>query len=102
MVYLWSFLLVSMEPSEFFFLVLPLGVLIFVLVSVMFYFARKEEILYDRELGMLRELLLSGILDKVSFASTLHGLLHNKKINQDTYERLGKILEATFKEQAKT
>ena len=91
-----------MEPSEFLFLVLPLGVLIFILVSLALYLAKKEEIIYDKELEVLSELLMAGILDKVNFASTLHGLLHNKKIDQHTYERLGKLLEATFKERVKT
>lgn len=97
MVYLLSFLLMNMEPSEFLYLILPLGVLIFILVSLVLYFARKEEILYDRELKMLSELLLSGTLDKENFASALHCLLHDKMIDQGVYERLGKLLEATYK-----
>jgi hypothetical protein len=90
-------LLVDMDPNEFFFLVLPLGVLIFMLVSLVVYFARKEETLYHRELEMVNALLLSGTLDKVNFASTLHNLLHDKKIDQHTYKRLGKLLDATYK-----
>jgi len=91
-----------MEPSEFFLLTLPLGALVFILASLAFYLARKEEIIYDKEVEMLNELLMAGTLDKVNFASALHGLLHDKKIDQHTYERLGKLLQATFKERVKT
>lgn len=94
-----------MEPSEFLFLVLPLGALIVILVSVVLYLARKEESMHDKELETLEtlsEMVLTGILDKRNFASVLQGLLHDKIIDQDAYERLGKLLEGAFKERVET
>lgn len=90
-----------MEPSEFLFFVLPLGALIIILVSAVLYLARKEETIHDKELEMLNQLLLSGIIDRENFASALHDLLHDKVIDREAYERLGKLLEPAFKKQSK-
>jgi len=91
-----------MEPSEFLFLILPLGALIFILVSLALYLAKKEEIIYDEEVEMLNELLMAGIVDRENFASALHGLLQDGIINRDAYEWLGKLLQGTFKKRTKT
>ena len=91
-----------MEPSEFFFLILPLGVLIAILVSLVLYLERRKEIIYDDTLDTLSELLLSGTIEKENFMPTLKALLDDKIIDQDAYERLRKIFEVAFKERIDT
>jgi len=118
MVYFCLFLLVNMEPAHFYFLVLPLGVLIVILVSLVLYLAGKEESLYDKELKKLRIMLRSGTIDKKTFErlrnrlkqeaifaeelERLHTLLHDKIIDQDTYVQLRKLLEKAFRQRLKT
>ena len=112
MVYFCLFLLSGMEPNHFYFVVLPLGVLIVILVSVVLYLARKEESLYDRESKRLRIMLQSGMIDKTTFermrnrakeeiffakeSERLYGLLQKKKIDQDAYILLTGLLEKKF------
>jgi hypothetical protein len=91
-----------MEPSEFFFVILPLGALIVILVSLALYLARKEEIIYYEALKTLSELLLSGTIDKENFTPTLQALRDDKMIDQDAYERLRKIFEVAFKDRVET
>ena len=106
-----------MEPTDFYFFVLPLGILIVALVSLALYLARKEESLYDRESKRLRMMLRSGTINKKTFERMririkeeiifaeelqgLHTLLHAKKIDQDTYVQLRGVLENGFRERVK-
>jgi len=117
MVYFCLFLLINMEPTHFYFLVLPLGVLIVILVSVVLYLARKEESLYDRELNKLRMMVRSGTIDKKTFErmrnrlkeeiifaeelESLYTLLQDKKIDKDTYVHLRELLEKAFRQRVK-
>jgi hypothetical protein len=106
-----------MEPNHFYFVVLPLGVLIVILVSLVLYIARKEESLYDRESKRLRIMLRSGTIDKKTFermrnrakeeiifaeeSERLYALLQKKKIDQDTYVQLIGLLEKNFHNRVK-
>jgi hypothetical protein len=106
-----------MEPAYFYFFVLPLGILIVILVSMVLYLAEKEESLYDKELKKLRVMLRSGTIDKetfermrnrlkeeIIFAGELEGLntlLHDKVIDQDTYVQLRELLEKAFRQRVK-
>ena len=117
MVYFCLFLLINMEPTYFYFFVLPLGVLIVILVSLVLYLAGKEESLYDKELKKLRVMLRSGTIDnktfermrnrikeEIIFAEELEGLntlLHDKVIDQDTYVQLRELLEKAFRQRVK-
>ena len=56
-----------MQPSYFFLLIVPLAILVVFLVGLVLYHARKEEDDYENELKKLRQLLLSGKLDKKIF-----------------------------------
>lgn len=103
-----------MEPSYFLFLILPLAALVVILVSLVLYFARNEESVYDKELKKLTALFWSRKIDKKTFvrmvnrtkqekifneeSERLQTLLQDKTIDQDTYLRLRKVLETTFKE----
>jgi len=106
-----------MEPTYFYFFVLPLGVLIVILVSMVLYLGGKEESLYDKEMKKLRMMLRSGTIDKETFErmrnrlkeelifaeelESLHTLLHDKVIDQDTYVQLRELLEKAFRQRVK-
>ena len=106
-----------MEPNHFYFIVLPLGILIVILVTVVLYLARKEESLYDRESKRLKIMLQSGAIDKETFermrnrakeeiifaeeSERLYTLLQKKKIDQDTYMQLMERLEKNFHQRVK-
>jgi hypothetical protein len=103
-----------MEPGYFFYLILPLGILVFFLVAVIVYNSRKEEDEYEKEVKKLRQLLFSGKLDRKTFLNMRNRLKHEKvflteskklftllsdeKIDEDTYVRLRQVLEKSFKE----
>ena len=53
-----------MQPSYFFLLIVPLAILVVFLVGLVLYNSRNEEDEYENELKKLRQLLLSGKLDK--------------------------------------
>ena len=103
-----------MEPNYFLYLVLPLGGLVFFLVGLVIYNARKaEEDDYEKEVKKLRHQLLSGKLDKQTFMRMKNRLKHEKffnieskkliklmsdqKIDEETYVRLRQVLETSFK-----
>ena len=67
-----------MEPSYFFFLILPLGILVFFLVAIIVYNSRKEEDEYKKEVKKLRQLLFSGKLDMKTFLNMKNKLKHEQ------------------------
>lgn len=101
---------VCMEPVDFYRFVLPLGVMIVLLASMVLYIARKEE--PDEELEGLRKQLRSGTIDRKTYErmrnrlkyekifaeelEKLETMLQRKTIDQDHYTRLRKVLEMTF------
>ena len=103
-----------MDPSYFAFLVLPLGVIVFVLVGLTLYYARKGEDEYEKEIKNLRKLLISGKINTQTFnrlksktdyvkeynneSKRLLELLSSEKIDQENYERLNQVLEKSFQE----
>ena len=114
-VYYWISASFVMEPSQFFFLILPLAIIIAVLVAVVFYLSRKtEETNYEKEIKELRRLLIKGKLDRKSFlyirdnlkaedhftdeSKQLDDIMKQKKMDPDTYVRTKKILEMTYNE----
>ena len=103
-----------MEPSYFAFLILPLGILVFVLVGITFYYARKQEDSYEMQVKKLRKLLITGKIDTKTFTALknktehvkhfnseskkLVELLSSGKIDEETYNRLNRVLQKSFKE----
>ncbi len=102
-----------MEPTQFYFIVVPLAIIIVVLVVVDFYLARNiEETDYEKEMKKLRKLLLKGKLDREMFlrirdnlkvedlfadeTKRLDDMFQQKKMDSDTYVRMKKILEMSF------
>ncbi|MCJ7614607.1 hypothetical protein MUO71_07590 [Candidatus Bathyarchaeota archaeon] len=103
-----------MELNYFLYLVMPLGVLVFFLVGLVIYNARKaEEDDYEKEVKRLRRQLLSRKLDKQTFmrmktrikhekffnieSKKLLKLLSDQKIDEESYVRLRQVLETSFK-----
>ena len=103
-----------MEPTYFFYLIMPLALLVVFLVGIVLYYARKEEDDYELEVKKLRQLLLSGKMDKKNYLNTrsrmeyeksfnteskkLLSLLSDEKIDEHTYVRLRQVLEKTFQD----
>jgi len=103
-----------MNSSSFLYLVMPLGALVFFLVGIVIYNAKKaEEDNYEKEVKKLRQQLLSKKLDKQTFmrmktrlkhekffnieSKKLLKLLSDEKIDEETYVRLRQVLETSFK-----
>ena len=103
-----------MEPSYFYYLVLPLGILVFALVGIIVYYARRGEDAYEKEIKKLRGLLFSGKIDTKTFVNLksktnyvrdfqseskkLLELLSQGKIDEESYSRLRKVLEKSFRD----
>lgn len=105
----------NMEPTQFFFLILPLTLCIVVVVSIILYTtSRSGEDEYKRRQKKLKKLLFSGKLDRQRYinlsrrlrytrhfnneSSRLMSMLSDEKIDEGTYIRLIRILETRFKE----
>ena len=82
-----------MDPSEFFFLILPLAALVAILVVAVLYLARKENTIQHKEMETLHELTRTGEIDKENFSLALQDLVNKKVIDKDSCERLRKLLE---------
>ena len=87
-----------MDPNQFYYLILPLASLVFILVLVVVYYARKESKMYLTEMQLLDELMLTGAVDKVNFSATLQKLVEEKIIDKKSFRKIGQLLEQHFKE----
>ena len=87
-----------MEPNQFYFLILPLTSLVFILVIIILYYARKENTMQLKEMQMLNELMRSGVLDKANFSTALQDMVEEKIIDNDSFRRMGQLLEEHFNE----
>ncbi len=88
-----------MEPSYFYFFVVPLGFLIAILAIMVLYIARKEENLEKGWKKLMHAHMRNRLKEEKIFAKELEKLqtlLDNETIDQDTYTRLRKILEIAF------
>jgi uncharacterized membrane protein (DUF106 family) len=96
MVYIRMFLMIDMQATDFYSFVLPLGVLIAIVVSLLLYFARKQESLEKRWDRLTRAYMKYRLEQEKTFAEELEKLqilLQEKSIDQDTYVRLKKLHE---------
>lgn len=87
-----------MDPNEFLFLILPLATLVAILVIVVYRLATRDDSLRQKEMKTLNELIAAGELDGVNFTEALQGLLNDKVIDKAAFERLGKLLQESFKD----
>lgn len=83
----------SMDVTEFLFLILPLASLVLILVAVVLVMARKEHTIHHKELETLNELMRTGELDKENVSEVLQGLVSKRIIDEKARERLEKLLE---------
>jgi len=90
-----------MEASYFYTLVLPLGIFVFLMTSLAFYYARKEEIARKKWMELTHAHAETQLMKSeemmIRELEGLEKLLQNKSIDQITYERLRKVLEADRK-----
>ena len=89
-----------MAASYFFVLILPLGIFVFLMSSLAFYYARQEERARKRwmELTRAHNEMEPNQEDVMNLElKGLEKLLQNKSIDQTTYERLKKALEDYYK-----
>ena len=91
-----------MDPNQFYFLILPLAILVVILVIMVVYYARKENRISNIEMQMIHELMRPGEFDKVKFSTTLQSLFHKKLIDKKSYERMDNLLEEYFAEAEKS
>ena len=87
-----------MDPAEFIFLILPLAALVTILVVIVLYLARKENVIRHKDVETLNELMQTGVVNKDNFYMFLQDLVSNKMIKEDSYETLGKLLQESFNE----
>ncbi|UCG37014.1 MAG: hypothetical protein JSV64_01690 [Candidatus Bathyarchaeota archaeon] len=97
-----------MDSADFYLIVAPLGVLVFLLTLIGFYYGMREE-KQSKELQELRLQLRSGVIDKSIYQARrrrikneeafarelerLQKLLENNSIDEETYRRLKKLLK---------
>jgi hypothetical protein len=91
-----------MDPNEFFFLILPLAVLVGILVIVVLHLSRKEETMKHKEVETISELMQTGLLNKHNFSLMLQDLVHQGIIEKDSYVTLGKLLDESLNETEET
>jgi len=85
-----------MEASYFYAFVLPLGIFVFLMTSLAFYYARKEEIARKKWMELTHVQAEIQLKPEERMDKELEGLeklFQNKSIDQTTYERLKKVLE---------
>ena len=104
-----------MNPSSFFFTIIPLTLIIAILVIVVYYLSRKtEETYYETEMKQLRKALIKRKLNRKTFfyikdnlkaedifineSKTLNDMFKQKKIDSETYVRTKKVLTIGFNE----
>ena len=87
-----------MDPNQFYFFILPLASLVFILVILVVYYARKENNKELVEMQLLDELIRTGAVDKVNFTTALQDLVEGKIIDKESFRRMGKLLEEYLNE----
>ena len=89
-----------MEASYFCVLILPLGIFVFLMSSLAFYYARKEELTRKRWTELTNLHIEKQPKHEETMRNELEGLeklLQNKAIDQTTYQQLKKALEDYYK-----
>jgi hypothetical protein len=94
-----------MNPSDFTFFVLPLGILVFVLVAGILLILKKEEIAKDKKIRRIDAYLKEKGKDrKVAEGQVqeLNVMLESKSIDKETFKRLKTIVEMHQESEAET
>lgn len=93
-----------MEPSDFYFTVLPLGIIVFTLASLVFFYARREELARWKLKRLKRAHVRRRLKQKETHTKeieNLGALLRNGSIDKNTHERLMKILHTSYQRNRK-
>jgi len=88
-----------MEPTDFYYFILPLAGLIAILVLTVLYHARKEERHGKKLAKLARAYMRDRLKQREIYSKQLEVLdtqLRNKTINKNTYTRLKEALEINF------
>lgn len=90
-----------MDAFNFNFIVLPLGIIVFILAATVFYYAKKEEFAKRRALKIIR-LYVNETKKQHKHHSDdiahLNLLLKEKSIDKETYNRMKKLLEMSYEQ----
>jgi hypothetical protein len=90
------------EPFFFNFFVLPLGILVAILVASLYYYAKREEIARRKTKKLMQSYIKEKAKQKALVnkeLANLNELLENNSIDEDTHERLKKLLMMTHKKE---
>ena len=102
-----------MEPISFFFIVVPLAIIISVLIGVILFLSRKnEETEYEKDMKDLRKSLIKRDIDHKKYlymsenlkaeelisneSERLAKMVANNEIDSDTYLRMKQVLNVGF------
>lgn len=91
--------LTIMEASSFYFFVLPLRVFVFLMASLVFYYARRDERAERRIVKLVNAYVKTASKHKESYdkqLNKLQELLKNQSIDEVTYERVKQALENDY------
>ena len=87
-----------MDPYEFYFLILPLAVLVVFLVIVILLVSRKDISIKHRDIETINELVQTGQVNKQNFSLMLQNLVHQEIIDKKSFTALGKIIDESLNE----
>jgi len=85
----------TMEISNFYFLILPLGMIVIGLVAAVYYYAHKEEIAKRKTKKLVQAYIKEKAEQKKSMSkeiAKIDKLLEEKSIDEETCERLKNVL----------
>jgi hypothetical protein len=85
----------TMEVSNFYFFILPLGIIVIGLVTVVYYYAHKEEIAKRKTKKLVQAYIKEKAMQKDTMTKELakiDKLFEEKSIDEETCERLKNVL----------
>jgi hypothetical protein len=94
-----------MNPSDFTFIVIPLGVIVFLLVAGIMLILKKEEIAKEKKVRRIESVLKEKDKQREMSKKQLRDLdvmYDNKSIDADTYKRLQAIVRMHEEKQEET
>jgi hypothetical protein len=94
-----------MNPSDFTFIVIPLGAIVFLLVAGIMLILKKEEIAKEKKVRRIDAVLKEKTKQREQTEKQLGELdtmYHGKSIDADTYKRLQTLLKMNAEKQEET
>ena len=90
-----------MDPSQFYLSVLPLGIFVFALAFLVYYYAKREEFAQRKLKRLMRTYVKKRLEQKEAMnkeLERLEQLRQNESIDQLTFERLKHLLEHPYEQ----